>query len=450
MGDEQTIAACATAVGESAIAVVRLSGAQSLAVAMACMDLARPPKPRQVTYSRFLDARGQVLDDVLWWHASGPGTYTGEDTVEISFHGSPFIVKQGLARLHETGARPAEPGEFTRRAFLNGKLDLAQAEAVIDLIQSRAAQAHHFARQRLDGEGGNALRSLYDRWQNLAALFEAYLNFPDDVMDEMDDAEVSKAIQLLQNEMKAFNERLADRRPLYDGVRVLLAGAPNVGKSSLFNRLVGFERAIVSPTPGTTRDYLEAELTLGGLRFRLFDQAGWREGAEEIERQGIVLGRKLAETADIIVFLIDLSRELTAEEENLIASIPKKPLILVGSKLDTTTASQRRCKLAPDVLLSCNSGEGIPVLEERLVALGSGIANPHGEQTLHYGQQHRAALKEAEEALAKVAQAHENGLSLEFLAIDVREGASALGSLLGVTLAEDALDRVFSQFCIGK
>lgn len=448
-----TIVACATPPGEGAIAVVRLSGPQALEIVQRCLARPQSPPERLMQYSRFVAGDGRaLLDQVLWWHGRAPSTYTGEDTVEISFHGSPYIVDRAIDALLAAGATLAEPGEFTKRAFLNGKLDLSQAEAVIDMIQSRSAQAHGYALRRLTGGVGAELRALHERYRDLVSLLEAYLNFPEDIVDEADDARIDGALKSLREAFRTFQARVVDRRPLYEGIRVLLVGAPNVGKSSLFNRLIGFERALVSAVPGTTRDYIEAEFTAGGLRFKLMDQAGVRDDpTEELEAKGIALARELWEDADIVFLVRDGSRPATEAEHALESAFPGKIVAVLRNKADLELHPEALPRTSlPHLDISAAGGNGLDALEAYLIREGKRISQPHGEQTLHFGQQQREILKSACEALEAAGEGRQNGLSLEFLSLELREGLDRLGLLIGATTTDDLLNRVFDRFCIGK
>lgn len=453
-----TIVARSTAPGEAALAVIRLSGPESLRIARSCLPSPRAtPGPRTVSRSRFVDPReGSVLDDVLWYWFAAPRSFTGEEMVEISFHGSPYIVSRALEVLCAHGARLADPGEFTRRAFCNGKLDLAQSEAIIDLIHARGEEAHRVAQARLRGEHGDAVTRLHDRLHDLISLCEAYLNFPEDVMDEMDEARITGELHGTLADVRRLVGRVADRRLLFEGVRVFLAGVPNVGKSSLFNRLLGHERALVSEIPGTTRDYLEVDVVLGGYRFRVFDQAGYRAAtgtdAEDLEQRGISLARKLWESADAFLLLRDLTRYPTAEEVQLDRDLPPRPTLLVGNKRDAVSEPPAWFlhEPRPTAQVSCHSGMGLGEIEEWLVETAVRLTRPQGEATLFFDEWQRDALLSCLAAVEEAHSAWERGISIEFISLDLRRGLDALGSITGRTTADDILNRIFERFCIGK
>ncbi|HYE47348.1 MAG TPA: tRNA uridine-5-carboxymethylaminomethyl(34) synthesis GTPase MnmE [Caulobacter sp.] len=441
-----TVFALATAPGRAAVAVVRLSGPASGA-AIEALTARPPPAPRRASLRRLKDADGTVLDEALVLWTPGPGSYTGEDSAELHLHGGPAIVEGVMEALLALGLRLAEPGEFTRRAFENGRLDLAQAEAVADLVD---AETRAQARQAL-GQLGGALSDRYEAWRagltQALAMLEAAVDFPDEELPADVAARARPPLGTLLEEIAAALEDEGRGRRVREGFRIALVGAPNAGKSSLLNALAGREAAIVTATPGTTRDVIEVPLVLAGYKALLADTAGVRETAEAIEAEGVRRARAWAEAADLRLWVVDQSAtgawrqaQGLAREGDLLV-LTKADLPPGADRFDVTGLPLER--LAISVLAPADVAAVRSELERRVVAALAGAEFPLATRI-----RHRDSLIEARRHLERALEELEP--AVELAAEDVRLAARALARVTGRIGAEDILDVVFSSFCIGK
>lgn len=439
----ETIAAIATAPGTGAIAVIRVSGPEALRVVQQCVA-GKVLQPRMATLVRVRDARGRVIDECVATYFAGPASFTGEDTVELSCHGGMLVTRRVLERLLACGARPAEPGEFSRRAFENGKLDLTQAEAVMDIISAGSDLALRAAQNQLQGAIGTQVAAAADILINVAAHVEAYIDFPEE--DIAPDTTETLLSQL--DEVEALLRRLlstADEgRLLREGIRTAIVGAPNVGKSSLLNMLLGYERAIVSSTAGTTRDTIEESVALGGLRLRLIDTAGLHESADAIECAGMERSRRAGAEADLLLEVADVTAPRTALE------LPETGAhrLLVLNKCDLPAHPDWGRETAA-IRLSCAAGTGLLELEQTVEKL---FLHDSGERDslAAINTRHRHALQEALDYLSAARAALVAGESPELVDVDLRAALDSLGSITGRIDTEDILTRVFATFCLGK
>jgi tRNA modification GTPase len=452
-----TIAAISTPLGEGGLAVVRVSGPAALTVAEACFrpvgkSARRPTLARSHTihYGKVV-RRGQVVDEVLLAVLRAPRTYTREDMVEISCHGGLLPAKLVLDTVLASGARLAQPGEFTKRAFLNGRLDLAQAEAVADLIHSRTELALAAANEQLGGKLSQRINLLRDELLRALAHIEAHIDFPDE--DIAPDTR-EQLLQRFQQSVAFMDEllRTADEgQVLRRGIRAAIVGRPNVGKSSLLNQLLGRDRAIVSPIPGTTRDTIEETANVRGLPVVLIDTAGLRESSDAIEGEGVRRSRQTLAQAELILHVLDAAEPLTAEDERYLAEFAGKKRLLVRNKCDRP----RRLVLpsdmpAPVVEVSCLTGQGLDALKDALKELiWAGEIRAEMLQVM-INSRHQDALRRAREAAVRALDALRQDLTLELVALELRIAVNAVGEIVGKTTTEDLLDSIFSQFCIGK
>jgi tRNA modification GTPase len=440
---EDTIAAIATPLGEAGLAVLRVSGPKAFDVADRCFRGKSAPSmavTHTVHYGHIV-RDGQTIDEVLLTALRAPRTFTGEDTVEVSCHGGVLAAKLVLDALLANGARLAQPGEFTRRAFLNGRIDLTQAEAVIDLIHSRTDLALRAANQQLAGHLGARINTLRDSLILVLAHVEAHIDFPDE--DIAPDTREKLLTRL--REALAFIEDLLKTAPegqiLRRGIRVAIVGKPNVGKSSLLNRLLGHERAIVSPIPGTTRDTIEETANIRGIPVVFIDTAGLRESEDTIEQEGIRRSRESLEKAELILHVLDQSSPNDAPAIN-----SSKPVVTVLNKTDLPHAFE----LPGAVQISCATGAGIEVLKDRIKELiWTGRAAADNSDVM-INSRHEEALQRAKRGISNTVLTMENGDSIELAAMDLRLAVNAIGEIVGKTTTEDLLDAIFSQFCIGK
>jgi tRNA modification GTPase len=433
-----TVAALATPPGRGGIGIVRVSGPAVPAIAAAL--LGKLPRPRQAQLSAFRDARGERADEGIALYFPAPHSYTGEDVLELQGHGGPVVAQAVLAAVLDAGARLAEPGEFTRRAFLNGKLDLAQAEAVADLIDAASREAARSALRSLAGEFSAALGGLVAQLTELRALTEAMLDFPDDEVDSLhrDDAQAR-----LARLRAALEDVLAKSRQgslLRSGIHVVLAGRPNVGKSSLLNRLAGEERAIVTAVPGTTRDALRESIQIEGVPVVLVDTAGLRESQDEVERIGMARTRSELERADVVLVILEAG---TMEE-------PAGPLpaaatrITVINKIDLL-AGAAAGRQGEAIQVSAKTGAGLDAL--RAALLEAAGWNARGETVFLARERHLRALHAARGNLAAAAT---QDVAWEFFAEELRLAQETLGTITGRVSADDLLGEIFARFCIGK
>jgi len=449
-----TIAAIATPVGEGGIAVVRLSGPQSLSIADASFRPAGKTSPapsaaptHTIHFGKIV-RQGRVLDEVLLAVMRAPRSFTRQDVVEITCHGGLLPAKLVLDTLLENGARLAAPGEFTRRAFLNGRIDLAQAEAVADLIHSRTELALAAANEQLAGKLSQRINLLRDDLMKTLAHIEAHIDFPDE--DIAPDAR-KELIGRLQAGV-AFTDQLLrtanEGRILRRGIRAAIIGRPNVGKSSLLNQLLGHDRAIVSRIPGTTRDTIEETANVRGIPVIFIDTAGLREASDEIELEGIRRSRGALANAELILHVLDAAEPLTAADEKLLSEFAQKKRLLIRNKIDLPV----RLQLPPGILaldVCCLTGKGIEEVKDAIKEKVWAGEIQAGMWQVMINARHQDALQRARAGIERTVTALQDGLGLELAALDLRIAANAVGEIVGKTTTDDLLDAIFSQFCIG-
>ncbi|MBW7908251.1 MAG: tRNA uridine-5-carboxymethylaminomethyl(34) synthesis GTPase MnmE [Kiritimatiellae bacterium] len=449
--DFDTIAAIATAPGEGGVAIIRISGPRCFEIADAVFSCPEPPPSQRAAgtfvYGRVIEADGVPLDDALLLIMRAPRSYTREDTVEIQGHGGPIVARRILQRVLDQGARSAEPGEFTKRAFLNGRLDLTQAEAVLDLIRARSDRAAAAALDQLEGALSRRINALYDRLLGVAGNLEATLDFsdqeiPPNVLDPTID-ELDACLADINALLATWNEG----HLLREGATVVIAGKPNVGKSTLLNALVGRDRAIVSDQPGTTRDTIEETLVLGGYPLILVDTAGIRETACGVEREGIRRTEQELAEADICLYLIEAEKGPDPEDRALLAKLDPRKTIVVANKSDKTVSI-----CAADVCVSSLTGDGLGSLRAELVRrLDTGA--PHSIQHASISTRHKSLLAAAREDAAAALVGLRDASSarpLDLIAAQLRDALEDLGLITGRVYHDALLDTIFSRFCIGK
>ncbi|HYW05211.1 MAG TPA: tRNA uridine-5-carboxymethylaminomethyl(34) synthesis GTPase MnmE [Gammaproteobacteria bacterium] len=446
-GDPDTIAAIATPPGAGGVGIVRVSGPAAPRIAQAV--LGGLPRPRLAVHRRFLDASGDALDDGVALYFPGPRSYTGEDVLELQGHGGPVVLDALLERCLALGARLARPGEFTQRAFLNGRLDLAQAEAVADLVASGSREAARAALRSLDGALSRRVGALTEALTDLRALVEAAIDFPDEELELLDDDRVAARIGELLERIGELKQQARRGRLVQEGMRVVLAGPPNVGKSSLLNHLAGHDAAIVTAVPGTTRDVLREHIQLDGLPLHLVDTAGLRQSPDAVEAEGVRRARREIETADRVLLMVE-DHTAAAVLEGLLRALPEHARVTVlRNKVDLGggAAGPVSGSDPPALRLSVLTGAGLTELREHLKQC-AGYQGP-ARSGFSARRRHLEALERACAALGASARSPA-GREPELLAEDLRQAQLALGEITGAVTTEDLLGRIFSSFCIGK
>ena len=444
-----TIAAIATAPGRGGVGVIRVSGSNLLPFAFALTGKA--PKARYATLADFKAADTSTVDSGILLFFPAPHSFTGEDVLELQGHGGPVVMQMLLARCLDLGARLAEPGEFSRRAFLNGKLDLAQAEAIADLIDAATSSAARSAVRSLQGEFSRAVHGLTDELINLRMLVEATLDFPEEDINFLKAARAFERLAMLQGKLAEVFDRAGQGKLLQAGLHVVLAGQPNVGKSSLLNRLAGDDLAIVTPIAGTTRDALRSTIQIEGIPLHIIDTAGLRDTVDEVEKIGIERSWKEIERADVVLLLVDARNGVGEADRQILAKLPERlQRITIYNKIDLSGAQPERHD-EPDstaISLSARSGEGIELLRQELLR----IAGWHqAEDVFIARERHLRALAAAQSHIAAARHVVEGPMpALELFAEELRLAQQALGEITGEFTADDLLGVIFSRFCIGK
>jgi tRNA modification GTPase len=445
-----TIAALATPAGTAAIAVLRASGPETAALTRAIFG--EVPPARVARHADYRDARGELLDDVLFTFFAAPNSYTGEDTLEISCHGNPFIAQKILEDLLARGCRAAEAGEFTKRAFLGGRMDLSQAEAVMDLIHARSERALAAANRQLRGSLGRRMDELIALLLSSLAVVEAYIDFPEEDLPEENRAALIAQLA----ELKAKTQRLAATNHygqiLREGIRTVIIGEPNAGKSSLLNRLVGRERALVSPEPGTTRDYIEETIALGQHALRLVDTAGLNAAPGALERRGIEKTLEQAGEADLFLWVVDATSPIVpALPAHVRERVSPANTITVFNKIDLAVGRPLPTDEVPNATpVSALSGYGIEALVAALEARAESFRTEIGDDWVAINARHADALKRAEEAVESALAGLRGEMGSELISSHLRAAQAAFGEIAGRIDNERMLDVLFSNFCIGK
>ncbi len=446
----------ATPPGTGAIAIIRISGPEAIALVSKHFE---PIKPKDLTKQKshtihlgHIVSQEKVLDKVLVSIFKGPNSYTGENVVEISCHGSPYIQQQLLQLFLRTGCRMATAGEFTLRAFLNGKMDLSQAEAVADLIASDSEASHEIAVQQMRGGFSNEIQKLREELLNFASLIELELDFSQEDVEFADRTQFNALLNRISEVLKKLIDSFAIGNVIKNGIPIAIVGKPNVGKSTLLNALLNEERAIVSNIPGTTRDTVEDQINLGGINFRFIDTAGIRETQDMVEKIGIEKTFDKIENAKLILFLFD-GPDFDVEELDVLKSkYPSKEVLPICNKVDLLTQAEQdqiQRSVSDLLFLSAKDRTGVPELEQKLSSLVvSGALS--GDATIVSNSRHYDALLKALEEIQKVKEGMDMGLSSDLMAIDIRQALYHLGEITGSVTTDDLLGNIFSNFCIGK
>lgn len=464
MFDDDTIAAISTPLGEGGIGIVRLSGKDSIRIAERIFISPKSKKIKEIPSHTILHGfikdppTGNVIDEVLLSIMRAPNTYTREDIVEINCHGGILPLRKVLELTVKEGARLAEPGEFTKRAFLNGRLDLSKAEAVLDLIKAKTDESRKIALDQLQGRLSERIYDLREKLTEICALIEAHIDFPEEDIELSSQKDITESVSAIIKELENLLKTYDEGRFFRDGLAAAIVGRPNVGKSSLLNALLEKERAIVTEMPGTTRDILEEYLNINGLPLRIIDTAGIREAHDMAEAEGVRRSLKAIDEADLVIALIDGSEPLKNEDLEVLGKIKGKNAIVAINKSDLLSSKSDSLSdknlepyaLIKIVYISATKGTGLDELKN--IILNSCIKNwqEHKDGIVITNIRHKVALQSAYDSLNRALSAIDSSQPLEITAIDLREALDKLGEIVGAVTTDDILNRIFSNFCIGK
>ncbi len=452
-----TIAAIATSIGESGIGIVRISGQSALKIADKIFVSKHNRKPSSfktyTTHYGWVVDKGKTVDEVILTVMRAPRSYTKEDIVEINCHGGIVALRRALELVLETGCRLAQPGEFTKRAFLNGRIDLAQAEAVLDIIRAKTDSALKIGMEQLKGVLSNQINRIRKHLMDALSVLEANIDFPDEEIEPADFKKIREKLQNTDNELKSILESAKHGRIIREGIHAVICGKPNVGKSSLLNALLKQERSIVTPVAGTTRDTIEEIIDIKGIPVRIVDTAGILEPRDLIEKKAVRRSKRYIDLADLVILLFDGSKKLAKDDEVLMRKLNKKIVIAVVNKADLRQNIERakilkRFKYTVDI--SAKKLKNINLLEDTLVNLVySGLVSASEPVTVS-NLRHISSIKEAQKLIAEALDSLDNKLSIEFISQNIKDAALYLDDILGRRFSDDLLDKIFSEFCIGK
>ncbi len=446
-----TIAAVATPAGEGGVAIIRISGNNALDVAAKIFTgNIKTYKSHTLHYGSIVNKSNEVVDTVLISIMLGRKSYTGEDTVEINCHGGSLITRRVLDTVLTAGARAAFPGEFTFKAFINGKIDLSQAEAVQELILAKNERALDAAEEQLQGLLSKKVTNFQKELTLIAAILEAWVDFPEEGLEFATMEELLLRLQTVCDAIKKLIDTFTQGKIIHEGIVLALIGSPNVGKSSLMNALLGKDRAIVSDIAGTTRDVLEDHLRLNGLNFKLLDTAGIRKAAETIEIEGIRRSHIAIEKSDLILLVLDAEKGIDDNDKALLERIPKEKTIAIWNKIDLPTKKIEKLQCPHVVEISAKTSFGIDALHQMIDAVIWKNGPPGKDELLITNMRHKEALQKALDACNMVIKGLNENVSPEFITFDIRDALSSLGLIIGTNVSEDIIGTIFSTFCIGK
>lgn len=456
---EDTIAAISTAQGTGGISIIRISGEKAFDIAKE-MFIGKKDfnqiKSHSINYGKILDKETcEVLDEVLVAKMKSPHTFTKEDVVEINCHGGSVVVKRILELILKKGARLAEPGEFTKRAFLNGRIDLSQAEAVIDLIHSKTDESSKAAIGQLEGKLSRKLKEIREKMIELIAHIEVTVDYPEHDIEEITGQKVYSEIQVIQEKLLRVIEGFEKGRIIREGINVVIVGRPNVGKSSLLNELSGKNKAIVTDIPGTTRDIIEEYININGIPVKILDTAGIRETSDLVERIGVEKARKAIENADLIIMMLDASAGIQDEDLDILRQIEKKKVIVLINKIDLAdnkAVEDVKGQLGENLWIetSLKSDTGVEKLCDTISELFlKGEVNPN-QEIMVTNVRHKSLIDKAINSIREACTAYEGGMPLDCITIDIKNAAEYLGQITGESVTEDVMKQIFSRFCIGK
>ncbi len=449
MYEKDTIVANATPLVPSAVGIIRISGEKAFDIGKKLFPLKKEPQERKVYFGNIVDRKGNVIDEGLIVFFKAPRSFTGEDVVEIYPHGSVPVIRKIISEAIALGARMAQPGEFTKRAFFNGKIDLTQAEAIADLIEAKTEKASQAAVNLLEGKLSKQVKQLRNSLLEIVSLIEAELNFPEDV-EEIDFDMVKQTLKNVISQIEKLMATYKKGELIREGIKLAIVGRPNVGKSSLFNALVGYERAIVSEYQGTTRDFIEESFSIQGIPVKLLDTAGIRETQDKIEKIGIEKALEKIQEADIVLFVFDASEGITEEDLKIYQLVKDKNPIIVGNKSDLILDKSSQKYYFKDIIfVSSKTQENLNKLEEKILQTLNLIED--SDTDIYINLRHYEALKKAKQILQEVLNNIENYRDhKEILMLELTEAEKYLEEITGEITTEDVLGNIFSKFCIGK
>ncbi len=447
----ETIAAIATPPGEGGVAIIRISGDDAIIVGQKIFSRSLKNTPSHtVKYGHVIDSSGKRIDDVLAIPMLGKRSFTGENTLEIHCHGGALISRRILELALNAGARPAGPGEFSFKAFINGKIDLSQAEAIAELIAAKNEIAVDAAEAQLEGKLSEKIKDFQEQLTEIAAVLEARVDFPDEGLEFSEEEVIIADIAAISDKIKNLIDTFQNGRMIHEGLAICLVGSPNVGKSSLMNALLDKNRAIVSSVPGTTRDILEDDMRLNGINIRLIDTAGIRETTEEIEAEGIRRTHSAIADADLVLLVLDANKGIGEEEKNLIAKMPEAKTVTIFNKIDLIKGDFDPKDFPHPVKISALNKWGLEDLTKKIDEVIWEKGPPSKEEIIITNIRHKNALQKAHESCERLTEGLIQGISPEFLTPDIRNALYELGSIIGTNVSEDILSAIFSKFCIGK
>jgi len=457
-----TIAAISTPYGTGGIGIIRISGPDAFKIAEKIFRSRKnfsDIKSHTVTHGKIIDpSNGNMVDDVLLTKMKGPHTFTGEDTVEVNCHGGIVVLRNVLSLVFRCGARAAAPGEFTKRAFINGRMDLAQAEAVIDLINSKTEESSRAAAAQLEGRLSQNIRNARRKLIELIAHIEAVIEYPEHDIEDITGEMVYKSILQVKGELRKIAESFERGRVLREGVTAAIIGKPNAGKSSLLNALAGSSKAIVTDIPGTTRDIIEEYVNIRGIPVRFLDTAGIRSTDDPVESIGVEKAKAAAAEAELVIAVLDAKAGLEPEDMEIIKATAGKKRIIIINKTDIAgedsiiriKESIRDITDSPVIITSMEDGTGLDILADTIDEMFAGGKINVNNEVLITNARHRQNIEDAITSLKSAEAAYTGGLPLDFITIDIKESAEALGKITGESVSEDVVEEIFSRFCIGK
>lgn len=454
-----TIAAISTGMTNSGIGIIRISGSEAFDVAdrifQSCKGTKKVSemKSHTVHYGKIV-SKGTVIDEVLLTVMKAPNTYTKENIVEINCHGGVVVVNKIMEIVLENGARPAEPGEYTKRAFLNGRIDLSQAEAVIDVINAKNEYALSNSVNQLQGRISEKIVSLRTEIMHNIAYIEAALDDPEHISLDEYSEELKKTVDKIKGELKELIDNSDNRRVVYEGIKTVILGKPNAGKSSFLNSLVGEERAIVTDIEGTTRDILEEHVIIHGISLNIIDTAGIRETEDKVEQIGVERAKKCADTADLIIYIVDSSRKLDESDKEILELIKEKKVIILYNKCDLVPAIQpqelKKITNAPVIKISAKQGDGMNLFEKTLKDMFFARNLNINDEVFITNARQKNDIRKAYESIEMVEEGIRGGMSEDFFTIDLMNAYEALGRVIGEAVEDDLVNTIFQKFCMGK